>query len=207
MERKETYKEQIELIKQMLSEKYNQSFEVKSIGGRWGTLTNNTFECICSPDNNKEIVFEAEAACDGSFLSDEFITRLICKGLDEQLSVAINRKSSDFAVLVEAFPSKIEEDKKLTYEEFLELDEAYDFNYYIAVKESVFEQLSGQINSALVRMPNMRCRVHYYLTDENVVNDFAMFSKEHTHIEGKMGDILDECEEKYYTISNGKIAE
>ena len=41
-------------------EKYNEDFEIISLGGRGGTLTNDTFTIKCYPVSDPDCIFKAE---------------------------------------------------------------------------------------------------------------------------------------------------
>ena len=45
-------KSEVRIAKKVLKEKYNEDFEIISLGGRGGTLTNDTFTIKCYPERH-----------------------------------------------------------------------------------------------------------------------------------------------------------
>jgi hypothetical protein len=48
------------MVKKVLKEKYNEDFKIISLGGRGGTLTNDTFTIKCYPVSDPDCIFKAE---------------------------------------------------------------------------------------------------------------------------------------------------
>ncbi|MBD9195211.1 MAG: hypothetical protein EGP96_22580 [Roseburia inulinivorans] len=53
-------KSEVRIAKKVLKEKYNEDFEIISLGGRGGTLTNDTFTIKCYPVSDPDCIFKAE---------------------------------------------------------------------------------------------------------------------------------------------------
>ena len=53
-------KSEVRIAKKVLKEKYNDDFEIISLGGRGGTLTNDTFTIKCYPVSDPDCIFKAE---------------------------------------------------------------------------------------------------------------------------------------------------
>jgi len=53
-------KSEVRIAKKVLKEKYNEDFEIITLGGRWGTLTNDTFTIKCYPVSDPDCIFKAE---------------------------------------------------------------------------------------------------------------------------------------------------
>lgn len=53
-------KSEVRIAKKVLKEKYNEDFEIITLGGRWGTLTNDTFTVKCYPVSDPDCIFKAE---------------------------------------------------------------------------------------------------------------------------------------------------
>ena len=53
-------KNEVRIAKKVLKEKYNEDFEIISLGGRGGTLTNDTFTIKCYPVSDPDCIFKAE---------------------------------------------------------------------------------------------------------------------------------------------------
>ena len=53
-------KSEVRIAKKVLKEKYNEDFKIISLGGRGGTLTNDTFTIKCYPVSDPDCIFKAE---------------------------------------------------------------------------------------------------------------------------------------------------
>ena len=60
-------KSEVRIAKKVLKEKYNEDFEIISLGGRGGTLTNDTFTAKCYPVSDPDCIFKAEIQKEGNF--------------------------------------------------------------------------------------------------------------------------------------------
>ena len=62
-----TTKSEVRIAKKVLKEKYNEDFEIISLGGRGGTLTNDTFTIKCYPVSDPDYIFKTEIQKEGNF--------------------------------------------------------------------------------------------------------------------------------------------
>ena len=60
-------KSEVRIAKKVLKEKYNEDFEIISLGGRGGTLTNDTFTVKCYPVADPDYIFKTEIQKEGNF--------------------------------------------------------------------------------------------------------------------------------------------
>lgn len=60
-------KSEVRIAKKVLKEKYNEDFEIISLGGRGGTLTNDTFTIKCYPVSDPDYIFKTEIQKEGNF--------------------------------------------------------------------------------------------------------------------------------------------
>lgn len=60
-------KSEVRIAKKVLKEKYNEDFEIITLGGHWGTLTNDTFTVKCYPVSDPDCIFKAEIQKEGNF--------------------------------------------------------------------------------------------------------------------------------------------
>ena len=63
-------KSEVRIAKKVLKEKYNEDFKIISLGGRGGTLTNDTFTIKCYPVSDPDCIFNMDGTLtSGSDLS------------------------------------------------------------------------------------------------------------------------------------------
>jgi len=60
-------KSEVRIAKKVLKEKYNEDFKIISLGGRGGTLTNDTFTVKCYPVSDPDYIFKTEIQKEGNF--------------------------------------------------------------------------------------------------------------------------------------------
>ena len=60
-------KSEVRIAKKVLKEKYNEDFEIISLGGRGRTLTNDTFTVKCYPVSDPDYIFKTEIQKEGNF--------------------------------------------------------------------------------------------------------------------------------------------
>lgn len=60
-------KSEVRIAKKVLKEKYNEDFEIISLGGRGETLTNDTFTIKCYPVSDPDYIFKTEIQKEGNF--------------------------------------------------------------------------------------------------------------------------------------------
>ena len=60
-------KSEVRIAKKVLKEKYNEDFEIITLGGRGGTLTNDTFTIKCYPVSDPDYIFKTEIQKEGNF--------------------------------------------------------------------------------------------------------------------------------------------
>ena len=60
-------KSEVRIVKKVLKGKYNEDFEIITLGGRGGTLTNDTFTIKCYPVSDPDYIFKTEIQKEGNF--------------------------------------------------------------------------------------------------------------------------------------------
>ena len=60
-------KSEVRIAKKVLKEKYNEDFEIITLGGRGGTLTNDTFTIKYYPVSDPDYIFKTEIQKEGNF--------------------------------------------------------------------------------------------------------------------------------------------
>ncbi|MBS6395737.1 MAG: hypothetical protein KH452_01115 [Clostridiales bacterium] len=79
-DRRTEYKEQ---AVRLLEEKYGESFQIYSYLGR--EYLEDYYKVTACPEKSPDLLFEAKAACDGSYISDEYLVSGICRRAEEQI--------------------------------------------------------------------------------------------------------------------------
>ena len=83
-------KSEVRIAKKVLKGKYNEDFEIITLGGRGGTLTNDTFTVKCYPVSDPDCIFKAEIQKEGHYVFDEYVSTRVCKRLKTEIEEMMN---------------------------------------------------------------------------------------------------------------------
>lgn len=131
-------KNQAEDVQNLLKEKYGQEFTVRSIGGRYGTATNDTVTTYVHPTDNESLSFKAVMNKSGELVADSYIPRIISDSLNQTLQQDLEAEgieSETIAVIMKA-DSSAEKNPEITLEEYVKTYKPAYFSADMIVKET-----------------------------------------------------------------------
>lgn len=186
-------KSEVRIAKKVLKEKYNEDFEIITLGGRWGTLTNDTFTVKCYPVSDPDCIFKAEIQKEGHYVYDEYVSTRVCKRLKTEIEEMMN--GVQVSVYVHAVPSSNDgTDSNVSYEEFVKENKVH-FGIYLVIRDS-YESVSGSVETLVEKYPCLKDSGSRVLYWENVssekINEFDKLAKEATVFNGTMQELLGE---------------
>lgn len=185
-----------EIAKRLLEDKYNEDFDVYTIGKSFGTLTNTTFEVTCSPKSDSDLKFKAEVEKDGDWIDDEYVTRRVSNEVENKISEAISNTISDFAVKVDAGIKSTEiTDPGISIDEFMKAEPEESFLIYIIIDKDSTDGITNDMLydtfvSMLSDLPKLSGRVDIYLADKQVLEKAIDYMKEHANADSGLDEIL-----------------
>ena len=185
-------KSEVRIAKKVLKEKYNEDFEIITLGGRWGTLTNDTFTVKCYPVSDPDCIFKAEIQKEGHYVYDEYVSTRVCKRLKTEIEEMMN--GVQVSVYVHAVPSSNDgTDSNVSYEEFVKENKVH-FGIYLVIGDS-YESVSGSVETLVEKYPCLKDSGSRVLYWENVssekINEFDELAKEATTFNGTMQALLE----------------
>ena len=185
-------KSEVRIAKKVLKEKYNEDFEIITLGGRWGTLTNDTFTVKCYPVSDPDCIFKAEIQKEGHYVYDEYVSTRVCKRLKTEIEEMLN--GVQVSVYVHAVPSSNDgTDSNVSYEEFVKENKVH-FGIYLVIRDS-YESVSGSVETLVEKYPCLKDSGSRVLYWENVssekINEFDELAKEATTFNGTMQALLE----------------
>ena len=186
-------KSEVRIAKKVLKEKYNEDFEIITLGGRWGTLTNDTFTVKCYPVSDPDCIFKAEIQKEGHYVFDEYVSTRVCKRLKTEIEEMMN--GVQVSVYVHAVPSSNDgTDSNVSYEEFVKENKVH-FGIFLVIGDS-YESVSGSVETLVEKYPCLKDSGSRVLYWENVssekINEFDKLAKEATVFNGTMQELLGE---------------
>ena len=185
-------KSEVRIAKKVLKEKYNEDFEIITLGGRWGTLTNDTFTVKCYPVSDPDCIFKAEIQKEGHYVYDEYVSTRVCKRLKTEIEEMMN--GVQVSVYVHAVSSSNDgTDSNVSYEEFVKENKVH-FGIYLVIRDS-YESVSGSVETLVEKYPCLKDSGSRVLYWENVssekINEFDELAKEATTFNGTMQALLE----------------
>ena len=186
-------KSEVRIAKKVLKEKYNEDFEIITLGGRWGTLTNDTFTVKCYPVSDPDCIFKAEIQKEGHYVFDEYVSTRVCKRLKTEIEEMMN--GVQVSAYIEAVPSSNDgTDGNVSYEEFVKENKVH-FGIFLVIGDS-YESVSGSVETLVEKYPCLKDSGSRVLYWENVssekINEFDKLAKEATVFNGTMQELLGE---------------
>jgi hypothetical protein len=186
-------KSEVRIAKKVLKEKYNEDFEIITLGGRWGTLTNDTFTVKCYPVSDPDCIFKAEIQKEGHYVFDEYVSTRVCKRLKTEIEEMMN--GVQVSAYIEAVPSSNDgTDSNVSYEEFVKENKVH-FGIFLVIGDS-YESVSGSVETLVEKYPCLKDSGSRVLYWENVssekINEFDKLAKEATVFNGTMQELLGE---------------
>ena len=185
-------KSEVRIAKKVLKEKYNEDFEIITLGGRWGTLTNDTFTVKCYPVSDPDCIFKAEIQKEGHYVFDEYVSTRVCKRLKTEIEEMMN--GVQVSAYIEAVPSSNDgTDSNVSYEEFVKENKVH-FGIFLVIGDS-YESVSGSLETLVEKYPCLKDSGSRVLYWENVssekINEFDELAKEATTFNGTMQALLE----------------
>ena len=185
-------KSEVRIAKKVLKEKYNEDFEIITLGGRWGTLTNDTFTVKCYPVSDPDCIFKAEIQKEGHYVFDEYVSTRVCKRLKTEIEEMMN--GVQVSAYIEAVPSSNDgTDSNVSYEEFVKENKVH-FGIFLVIGDS-YESLIGSVETLVEKYPCLKDSGSRVLYWENVssekINEFDELAKEATTFNGTMQALLE----------------
>ena len=186
-------KSEVRIAKKVLKEKYNEDFEIITLGGHWGTLTNDTFTVKCYPVSDPDCIFKAEIQKEGHYVFDEYVSTRVCKRLKTEIEEMLN--GVQVSAYIEAVPSSNDgTDSNVSYEEFVKENKVH-FGIFLVIGDS-YESVSGSVETLVEKYPCLKDSGSRVLYWENVssekINEFDKLAKEATVFNGTMQELLGE---------------
>ena len=185
-------KSEVRIAKKVLKEKYNEDFEIITLGGHWGTLTNDTFTVKCYPVSDPDCIFKAEIQKEGHYVFDEYVSTRVCKRLKTEIEEMMN--GVQVSAYIEAVPSSNDgTDSNVSYEEFVKENKVH-FGIFLVIGDS-YESVSGSVETLVEKYPCLKDSGSRVLYWENVssekINEFDELAKEATTFNGTMQALLE----------------
>lgn len=190
----------------LLEEKYGEEFEVYDYLG--SDHIKNSYKITAFSREYPEILFEAEAAEDGSSLSDQYVASRVCRKIEEQVSGNIAALPGYFQIKVQAVSMSIDSaDADMSPEEFASLKTNNQFGIYLhycPVQEE-WEKTWQVIEKAVYGMEYLRGSIFLYIVEEDTLKKIQNYLDENAELYYEYDQIVENVSEIPIPFENGVV--
>lgn len=192
----------------LLNEKYESSFEVEKVQSH--RFFSGYYTVIAYQKDNSDLLFQADVNGDGSGVSDNYVSRLVCRRMADTVSKNLNQLPGVYYVFCEAMiePSMLK-DTELSLEEFLEAAPENKFYIYInyCPDEDDKEQFYQTISKSLEGLGDISGHIRVYLMDEPMLRQVQDYMENHDKRYDEYEAMTDQYHAGKITFKNGVFTE
>ena len=182
-----------------LKEKYDEKFIIYDV---WDACQ-TTFYAVCSPENDEEVVFEAEIWKDGrGIYEDEYAQGIVSKQLQERLKCFPEKIANSYWIEPIVFcrkPIQIDEVENLTVEKYIEIVEKIEepnVYYLFFLNQDDLKGLTVEEEYSLFEKDFAEediivdtCRIHF--VNQETLQEVINYFKTHSDINGLFDSIVE----------------
>lgn len=198
-----TPKSQKKLAKQILEEKYNESFEIKELRGTH--FYDGYYLAIAYPTERPEVLFQVSVDLDGKEEADNYISKLLCLKLSDTIAKNLDGLKGFYYLFTEPMvENSLLTDPNLTIDEYMQKWPNSEFTIYLNYcpdnegNTVDMDALYNELIHAFDGLESMSGCICLYLVDEDTMADMQEYRQTHD----KCYSDYDERAERYYV---GKI--
>lgn len=195
-----------ELAIQMLQEKYAEEFEIERYVGRQSMK--EYFRVVAFSKKYPEVLFEAEVACDGSYVMDEYVASRVCHLAEEQIEHNLGVLQGYVQIKVVAVSKSIDSNNAdMSIQEFMAIKTKNRFAVYLIFSPSGKEtnKIYQGLSSALFGLECVSGNVQLYVTDEKILKKAHKYLSENANIEYEFTEVLEHIKPIEIPFENGVI--
>lgn len=151
----------------LLNEKYSESFEIESVQSQ--SFSGGYYTVIAYQEEEPELLFRAEINSDGTGLSDNYVTKILCRDMAEQVARNLNNLPGIYYIYVEVMFEPMGLSKKgITLKEFMEEMPMNEFIIHVnyVPEDGTSEEIYQGLGNILQNMEGITGRVQLYIMEE-----------------------------------------
>lgn len=199
----EEYEEQ---MCSMLEEKYGEEFAVAEYLGL--ERMENRYEAVCYSQAYPDILFEAQAAADGSYLTDEYIAARVCRKIEDKILDNMGSASGYIELKVQAVSKTVNsQDADMSVENFVKMKNGNRFAVYMHYcpveknAENVYKSLENSLNG----MECLSGNIQLYPVGEETLKAVGNYLTENAKLYHEHDEMVKDVERITIPFENGKI--
>lgn len=196
-----------EIVCKMLEEKYGQEFEIAEYYGL--DRMNDSISVLAFDKEQPEILFEAEAARDESYLNDEYVAACVYRKIESIVEnniqdipgyVVVKARSGSKATDSEEFDMSIET--------FCSMKEGERFVIYLfyTPKEGVSEETYNALKNIVNGLPTLSGNIQLFVVEEKVLKKIQNYWEENANFYYELEEILGDTKNIEIPFQGEKIS-
>lgn len=190
----------------LLEEKYGEQFEIVEYYGQ--DRQEEVYEVMAASNHYPDVLFEAKAACDGSYVSDEYIASRVCRLIEEQIEQNLGNLPGYVVVKVQAISKSIDSSNAdMSIQEFVSIKSKNRFVIYLhytPVDKNV-EKAYQAIEDILLGMDCLNGTIQFYITDEKTLKQVQEYMEEHAKVDNEYKEIVEKIDRITIPFEQGTI--
>ena len=190
----------------LLNEKYNDSFEIETVQSQ--SFSGGYYTVVAYPQEDSTLLFQAYVNSDGTGVSDNYVTKILCRNLAERVAWNLNSLSGLYYIYIEVLHEPVMLDKPgITLEEFMKETPKNKFtiNVCYVPEETNAEEVYSGITNILQGMESISGKICLYVMDETNMSWVQEYMETHDQCYDEFEDMV----ESYFTglidFEKGKI--
>lgn len=199
-------KEYEEQMCSMLEEKYGEEFTIAEYLGL--ERMENRYEAVCYSQKHPEILFEAQAAADGSYIVDEYISARVCRKIEEKMLDNMDSLTGYIELSVHPVSKTIDStDAEMSVENFVEITEGNRFAVYMhyCPVEKNAEKVYQSLENAFEGLEELDGNIQLYPVDEETLKAVADYLSENANLYYEHDELLKDVERISIPFEKGKL--
>lgn len=199
-------KEQEAQAVQMLNEKYHEEFEIEKYLGQ--ESMSDYYEVLAFSTEHPDILFEAKAAVDGSFITDEYVSSRVCRAAEEQIERNLGGLTGYLQVKVQAVSKSIDSvQADMSMQDFMSIKTKNRFAVYLIYypAEKNIAQAYQALANTFAGLECMSGNLKLYITNEKVLKQVQAYLTETAKVDYEFDEVLEHTEPVTLPFENGVI--
>lgn len=191
---------------QLLNDKYHEDFEIERFLGQ--ESMNDYYEVLAFSTEYPEVLFEARAARDGSYIMDEYVASRVCRKVEQQLEEQLGGLAGYTQVKVQAVSKSIDSaEADMSIQEFMSLKAENKFAVYLIYSpvqmdpQKVYQTLTGMFTG----LECMSGSIQLYVTSEKILQQTQIYLEQTAKVDYEFDEALEFTEPITVPFENGRI--
>lgn len=185
-----------DIAKEKLYERYQEEFEIEEVQSHH--YFDGYYTVIAYPKSNPDILFSASINDDDSKESDNYVCKLLCQRLSDQVAKNINGLNGIYYIYsIPRIDVVNIGNKEITISEFMQEHPSSAFRTYIFYYSDNLDtqRFASNIQQAFDGLENVNGKINLYIVpNENILSEIQQYIETHD----QLYDEFKEISEKYY---------